>query len=103
MNNEEPTSSPVKSALSGLNVVSSESEVFSGNNLSVEEKDVPNMPSTVMPVANNQDNDLSKVKLATAIKLAKDTADEIKKAGYNVTLEEVDGTNDYQIIIKVQK
>lgn len=103
LNNEEPTSSRVKSALSGLNVVSSESEVFSGNNLSVEEKDVSDMPSTVGPVANIQDNDLSKVKLATAIKLAKDTADEIKKAGYNVTLEEVNGTNDYQIIIKVQK
>ena len=46
---------------------------------------------------------MSKVKLATAIRLAKDTVEDIKTAGYNVTLEEVDGLEEYQIIIKVQK
>lgn len=103
LDKEEPVPSPVKSALSGLDVVSTESEVFSGNNLSVEEKDELNMSSVETPVVENQTNDLSKVKLATAIRLAKDSVDEIKKAGYNVVVEEVDGTNDYQIIIKVQK
>ncbi len=102
LDKEEPVSSPVKTALSGLNVVSRESEVFSGNNLSVEEKDVQTMHNIDMPVVNNQ-NDLMKIKLATAIKLAKDSADQIKKAGYNVTMEEVDTGTDYQIIIKVQK
>lgn len=103
LDKEEPVPSPVKSALSGLDIVSTESEVFSGNNLSVEEKDELNMSSVETPVVENQTNDLSKVKLATAIRLAKDSVDEIKKAGYNVVVEEVDGTNDYQIIIKVQK
>ena len=34
-----------------------------------------------------------------------DTANvaDIKKAGYNVSLEEIDTTKDYQIIIKLQK
>ena len=40
---------------------------------------------------------------ATAIKLAQDAVADIKKAGYNVSLEEIDTTNDYQIIIKLQK
>lgn len=100
LNNEAPVSTPVKSALSGLNIVSTESEVFNGNDISVEEKDVPNMSNVDTSVQNN---DLSKIKLATAIRLAKDSVEEIKKAGYNVTLEEVDGATDYQIIIKVQK
>ena len=42
-------------------------------------------------------------KTALAIKLAKDSTEEIKKAGYNVTMEEIDTGNVYQIIIKVQK
>ena len=103
LDKEEPVQSPVKSALSGLNVVSTESEVFDGKDVSVEEKDVQNMPNVENPVVTTPNNDLTKVKLATAIKLAKDSADEIKKAGYNVTLEEVDTGSDYQIIIKVQK
>ena len=103
LDKEEPIQNPVKSALNGLNIVSTESDVFSGNNLSVEEKDVQNMPNIEIPVVENKNNNISKMKLATAIRLAKDSADEIKKAGYNVEIEEVDGTNDYQIIIKVQK
>ena len=61
------------------------------------------MPNIELQTINNQSSDLSKIKLATAIKLAKDASEEIKKAGYDVTVEEVDGNSDYQIIIKVQK
>lgn len=103
LNNDNNTPSPIKNALSGLNIISTNSEVFGGSDISVEEKDVLNMPNIESPVVNNETNDLLKIKLATAIKLAKDSVDEIKKAGYAVTLEELDGTNDYQIIIKVQK
>ena len=94
--NEESTISPVKSALSGLDIVSTESELFGGNNLSVEEKETSN-------ITNSDNPDLSKIKLATAIKLAKNSVEEIKKAGYNVVVEEIDTTTDYQIIIKVEK
>lgn len=83
------------------------------NTVSVENKEVPkmpndqNIPSIEIPVSNippvNNDSSLSKVKLATAIRLAKDTVEDIKTAGYTVTMEEVDGQTDYQIIIKVQK
>ena len=52
---------------------------------------------------NNNVNNISKIKYATAIKLAQDAVADIKKAGYNVSLEENDTTNDYQIIIKLQK
>ena len=103
LNNEDVTTSPVKTALDGLNIVSTESNIFGGSNLSVEEKEVDNMLDIEQPVTNSQNNDLFKIKLATAIKLAKDSADEIKKAGYNVVLEELDGRNEYQIIIKVEK
>ena len=104
LNNEELIPNPVKSALSSLDVINEDSEVFSGSNTSVEEKDVSNMLN-IEPLVeeNNPNNNLLKVKLATAIKLAKDSAEEIKKAGYNVVLEEIDGTSDYQIIIKVEK
>lgn len=52
---------------------------------------------------NNNVNNISKIKYATAIKLAQDAVADIQKAGYNVSLEEIDTTNDYQIIIKLQK
>jgi len=100
ISNEEVVPSPVKSALSGLNLVSTDSKVFGGSDVSVEEKDVLNMPNVETPVENN---DLSKIKLATAIRLVKDSVEEIKKAGYNVTIEEQDASGDYQMIIKVQK
>lgn len=101
LDKEELIQNPIKSALDGLNIISTDSEIFSGNNLSVEEKDEQNMTNVEIPVERN--NDISKIKLATAIRLAKDSAEEIKKVGYNVVIEEVDGINDYQIIIKVQK
>lgn len=46
---------------------------------------------------------MSKVKLATAIRLAKDTVEDIKTAGYKVTMEEKDLDDNYEIIIKVEK
>lgn len=51
---------------------------------------------------NNIDN-MSKIKMATAIRLAKDTVDDIKTAGYKATLQEVDNGNTYQIIINIEK
>ena len=52
---------------------------------------------------NNNVNNISKIKYATAIKLAQDAVADIQKAGYNVSFEELDTANDYQIIIKLQK
>ena len=102
LDREETLTNPVKSALNGLNIVSTESQIFDGKDVSVEEKDVQNMQN-VETLAVNPNDELSKIKLATAIKLAKDSADEIKKAGYNVTIEELDSEANYQIIIKVEK
>lgn len=95
---------PVTSALEGLNIVENKSDIFDGNTVMVEDKKEKNMievPNTNVP--EKKTDNLSKVKLATAIKLAKDTVDSITAAGYNVTMEEVDGLTDYQIIIKVEK
>ncbi len=50
-----------------------------------------------------EEDALSKVKLATAIRLAKDTVEDIKTAGYKVTMEEVNNKENYEIIIKVEK
>lgn len=95
---------PVTSALEGLNIVENKSDIFDGNTVMVEDKKEENM----IEVPNAKDaeqapNSINKVKLATAIKLAKDALDSIAAAGYNVTMEEVDGLTDYQIIIKVEK
>lgn len=95
---------PVTSALEGLNVVENKSDIFDGNTVMVEDKKEKNMNE--VPNAKNAEqapNSINKVKLATAIKIAKDALDSITAAGYNVTMEEVDGLTDYQIIIKVEK
>lgn len=99
---QEIIPSPVKSALSGLNIVSTDSEIFEGSNISVEEKEEP-MQNIEIPSTNNNLNSIDKIKLATAIKLAKDSLEEIRKAGYNATIEELDSDNEYKIIIKVEK
>lgn len=52
---------------------------------------------------NKKIDNISRMKMATAIRLAKDTLDDIKTAGYNATLEEVDDGSNYQIIINIQK
>ena len=95
---------PVTSALEGLNIVENKSDIFDGNTVMVEDKKEKNM----IEVPNAKDaeqapNSINKVKLATAIRIAKDALDSITAAGYNVTMEEVDGLTDYQIIIKVEK
>ena len=95
---------PVTSALEGLNIVENKSDIFDGNTVMAEDKKEKNMNE--VPNAKNAEqapNSINKVKLATAIKLAKDALDSITAAGYNVTMEEVDGLTDYQIIIKVEK
>jgi len=95
---------PVISALEGLNIVENKSDIFDGNTVMVEDKKEKNMNE--VPNAKNAEqapNSINKVKLATAIKIAKDALDSITAAGYNVTMEEVDGLTDYQIIIKVEK
>lgn len=100
---KEEIHSPVKTALNGLNLVSTESELFGGKDVSVEEKEVPNMQNKEMPTFEIKEPNLMKIKLATAIRMAKDSTEEIRKAGYSVTMEEIDTGTDYQIIIKVQK
>ena len=72
-----------------------------------EKKDdimMPNMETIneVPKTTTNIDN-MSKIKMATAIRLAKDTVDDIKTAGYKATLQEVDNGNTYQIIINIEK
>lgn len=95
---------PVASALEGLNIVENKSDIFSDNTIKVEDKKEENM----IEVPNEKAKEpapfnLSKLKLATAIKLAKDTLDDMITAGYNATMEEVDGLTDYQIVIKIEK
>ena len=95
---------PITSALEGLNVVENKSNIFEGNTIKVEDKKEEKMievPNTNIP--EKKTDNLSKVKLATAIRVAKDALDNITAAGYSATIEEVDGLTDYQIIIKVQK
>lgn len=68
-----------------------------------EEKD-DNMYNKESVVETNNGNDnISKIKLATAIRLAKDTIEDIKTAGYEASLEEKDNGSSYQIIINIQK
>jgi len=111
LNNEEKTmNNSVKTALNDLNIVDKSSAVFSDNTLSVEDKEVSKMPNVEIStpeVSSNAEkssvDNLTKMRLATAIRLAKDTVEDIKTAGYSVSVEEVDTESDYQIIIKVQK
>ena len=65
---------------------------------------------TVMPnienIATNKeekDDSLTKIRLATAIRLVKDTLEDIKVAGYNATIEEFDEDKEYKIVIKIEK
>ena len=51
---------------------------------------------------NNQNN-ISRIKMATAIRYAKDALNDIQTAGYQASIEEKDNGNSYQIIINVQK
>ena len=114
LNNEEtPINNNIKTALNDLNIVNTSSNIFNDNKPSIEDKEVQKMENIpnisdlesqilTEPSAESKSN-ISKLKLATAIRLAKDTVEDIKTAGYTVTMEEVDSQKDYQIIIKVQK
>lgn len=66
-----------------------------------EERKIESMTNT--EVVKENPNKMEKIKYATAIRLAKDTVEDIKTVGYNATMEEFDTPNDYQIIIKIQK
>lgn len=71
-----------------------------------KEKDdvtMPNLEPIVEKTDNNEQNSISKIKMATAIRLAKDTLDDIKTAGYQAFIEEVENESNYQIIINIQK
>ena len=46
---------------------------------------------------------ITRLKLATAIKLAEAAVEDISKSGYTATLEERDKGNTYEIVIKVEK
>lgn len=104
LNTEEPI------ANNNINSPLNNSDMFNNNIPSVsvgDEKvqEVLNSPSMqeVKTTKEEPANNITKLKLATAIRLAKDTVEDIKTAGYTASLEEVDGQSDYQIIIKIQK
>ena len=67
-----------------------------------EENHMTNIEQGQEEPINNQDN-ISKIKMATAIRLAQDTLEDIKTAGYEAFIEEHDGDNNYQIVINIQK
>lgn len=68
-----------------------------------EVNEEPVIDNDLSSILKKPEKDLSTVKLATAIRLAKDTVEDIKTAGYNASLEEVDNGNTYDLIIKVEK
>ena len=86
------------SVKNALNVTDKTSTIFNDSTSSIEETPKINIPKQEKPIDN-----MSKVKLATAIRLAKDTVEDIKTAGYKVTMEEKDLDDNYEIIIKVEK
>lgn len=87
----------IKSTLNNLNVVDTSREVFNDNEPKIEEL----TPSNT--IEEPKEDNMSKVKLATAIRLAKDTVEDIKTVGYKVTMEEIDNKENYEIIIRVEK
>ncbi len=87
----------IKSGLNNLNIVDTSQEVFNDNKPKIEES----TPSNTLE--EPKEDNMSKVKLSTAIRLAKDTVEDIKTAGYKVTMEEIDNKENYEIIIRVEK
>lgn len=87
----------IKSGLNNLNIVDTSQEVFNDNKPKIEES----TPSNT--IEEPKEDNMSKVKLSTAIRLAKDTVEDIKTAGYKVTMEEIDNKENYEIIIRVEK
>lgn len=73
---------------------------------SEEKKDDNNMPNIepiIQESKNSKVDNMSKIRMATAIRLAKDTLEDIKAAGYKAYIEEKDNGNSYQIIINIEK
>ena len=62
----------------------------------------PDIQVPEIETSNNQNN-ISRIKMATAIKYAKDALNDIQTAGYQASIEEKDNGSSYQIIINVQK
>lgn len=87
----------IKSALKNLNIADTPREVFNENESKTEELTSSNT------IEEPKEDNMSKIKLATAIRLAKDTVEDIKTAGYKVTIEEIDNKENYEIIIRVEK
>lgn len=87
----------IKSALKNLNIADTSREVFNENESKTEELTSSNT------IEEPKEDNMSKIKLATAIRLAKDTVEDIKTAGYKVTIEEIDNKENYEIIIRVEK
>lgn len=72
--------------------------------ISVPEVTIPEVNEEIVTEPIKKEIDpMEKLKYATAIKMAKDTLENIKSAGYNALLEEVDNGSEYQIIIKIEK
>lgn len=71
-------------------------------NALTEEPQMKNEEIVTEPIKKEIDP-MEKLKYATPIKMVKDTLENIKSAGYNAVIEEVDNSNEYQIIIKIEK
>lgn len=79
------------------------SKLNAGESVPTQITEDPNSIYNPDKIVESPSNDLNKVKLATAIKLAKDAVDTIKSYGYEAVLEEKEELSEYQMIIKVQK
>lgn len=92
-----------------INSLGNEEPQVESKKTSTEERAVDKMPSIeVIPeikeeVKEPAENSMDKIKYATAIRLAKDAVKTITEVGYQVTLEELDTKEDYQIVIKIKK
>ena len=80
--------------------------IYENNNIEEikEEKDMNNnfeLPK--VEETPTKGDAITRLKLATAIKLAEAAVEDISKSGYNATLEERDKGNTYEIVIKVEK
>lgn len=71
-------------------------------------KEFINMESTlndsnVQKDESEKEEDFTKLKLASALKIANDATDKIRELGYNVVVEEVNNEKDYHVVIKIEK
>lgn len=97
------TSEPVKPKL-----VEEPKEIIPENNIELPKEVTKEIPEDDNIMNNNENSpkeidNYTKMKMATAVRLAKDALEDIKTAGYNATIEEKDTNGNYQIIIKIEK